>query len=182
MNLQRIKKEHPTELDNTENLSQDVQKHEKQALTTLEMTAIKESKEENQTNKLNKNKEKKSGILSKIKSSNRKIIKKQQLPRDAITIKIEKILEKDLKDAYAKLPPINQQEFKIAGEETSAKIRDLMRGTKVKIKKIFQLIFQWLQMLPNANKFFLEQEAKIKTDHITTLKEKENNKNQEKII
>jgi len=32
----------------------------------------------------------------------------------------------------------------------------------------------WLKILPGVNKFFLEQEAKIKTDKILALKNKNN--------
>ena len=41
----------------------------------------------------------------------------------------------------------------------------------MKIKKIFELLLQWLKLLPGVNKFFLEQEAKIKVDQIMSLRE-----------
>ena len=46
-----------------------------------------------------------------------------------------------------------------------------MKSTKVKVKKILKLILEWLRILPGINRFFLEQEAKIKTDRIIQLKE-----------
>jgi len=98
--------------------------------------------------------------------------------RDQLTVKVEKILESGLKDTYEKLAPIAQQEFKIQGEETASKIRELLSAAKVKVKKIFQLILEWLMLLPNINRFFLEQEAKIKTDKIIELRKRE----EEKII
>lgn len=98
--------------------------------------------------------------------------------RDPLTVKVEKILESGLKDTYEKLAPIAQQEFKIKGEETASKIRELLGAAKVKVKKIFQLILEWLMLLPNINRFFLEQEAKIKTDKIIELRKRE----EEKII
>ncbi len=90
--------------------------------------------------------------------------------KDEETLKIEKIMENDLKDIFLTLSPIAQQEFKIKGEETAIKIRELLRSTHVKVKKIFELIVEWLKFLPGINKFFLEQEAKIKTDKILQLK------------
>lgn len=92
--------------------------------------------------------------------------------KDLITNKIEKIMEEDLQEIYKTLPPIAQQEFKIKGEETATKIRELLKSTHVKIKKIFQLIVEWLKVLPGINQFFLEQEAKIKTDKIIMLNQK----------
>ena len=93
--------------------------------------------------------------------------------RDEITVKIEKILEEGLNEPFQRLSPIAQQEFKLKGEQTAFKIRELMRGAHVKIKKIFRLIIEWLRMLPGVNIFFLEQEAKIKADKILALKERE---------
>lgn len=107
--------------------------------------------------------------------SRRPILRRPAKPlpqmRDEVTVKIEKIMEEGLNDAFQRLSPIAKQEFKLRGEETAGKIRELMQSTHVKIKKIFQLIYEWLKMLPGVNRFFLEQEAKIKTDKIIHLKE-----------
>ena len=46
-----------------------------------------------------------------------------------------------------------------------------MDKAKLKVKKVVNLIKKWLTMIPGVNKFFLEQEAKIKTDEIVKLKE-----------
>jgi hypothetical protein len=94
--------------------------------------------------------------------------------KDEIAIKVEKILEDGLGDAYQRLSPIAKQEFKIKGEKTAAKISELLRSTHVKVKKILRLIVEWLKILPGINRFFLEQEAKIKTDRIIELKNKQN--------
>ncbi len=85
--------------------------------------------------------------------------------------KIEDILEEDLEKVYFKMSPEKQAEFKQAGEETASKIENLLREAKVKIKKILDLIRNWLKIIPGINKFFLEQEAKIKTDKILDIKE-----------
>ena len=68
---------------------------------------------------------------------------------------------------------MNNQEqvaFKKAGEETVAQIDVLLSETKLRINKIIDLIKKWLKMIPGVNKFFLEQEAKIKTDKIIKIK------------
>lgn len=91
--------------------------------------------------------------------------------RDEVTVRIEKILEDRVGDAYNRLSPVAKQEFKIKGEETARQIRELLSSTHIKVKKIFRLILEWLKMLPGVNRFFLEQEAKIKTDRLLALAE-----------
>lgn len=114
------------------------------------------------------------GLKKKLKSTKKK---QKQIPqiRDEVTVAIEKIMEEDLQDAFKELTPIQKQEFKIKGEETANQVRFLLKQTHIKVKNIFKLIFEWLKMLPGINKFFLEQEAKIKTDKILAIKE--HNKN-----
>ncbi len=92
--------------------------------------------------------------------------------KDETIIKIEKILEEGMNDSFQRLSPVAQQEFKLKGEQTATQIRDLLKDTHIKVKKILRLILDWLRMLPGINHFFLEQEAKIKTDKIISLKNK----------
>ncbi len=82
---------------------------------------------------------------------------------------IENILEEDLGEVYFKMTPEKQIELKVKGEQTARDISLLMQKTKVKIKKIIELIKGWLKVIPGINKFFLEQEAKIKADKILEL-------------
>ncbi len=99
----------------------------------------------------------------------------QSIPqvRDEVTLKIEKILEEGLQDAYQEMSVVQKQEFKIKGEQTAFEIRRLMGETHIKIKSIFRLILEWLRMLPGVNRFFLEQEAKIKTDKLISIHEQQ---------
>lgn len=94
-------------------------------------------------------------------------------PADPFAQRIETILEEDLTDMYLKMSPKDQVFFKQKGEETVSKIRELMTKTKVNAKKIFELVREWLKLIPGVNRFFLEQEAKIKTDKILFTKEHE---------
>ena len=50
------------------------------------------------------------------------------------------------------------------------KIKLTMQKTRVKASDIFELIKNWLKMIPRLSLYFLEQEAKIKTDKILGLK------------
>jgi len=87
--------------------------------------------------------------------------------------KIEDVLEEDLEEVYFKMTPEKQAEFQKAGEETASKISVLLKDTHVKVKKILELIRNWLKIIPGINKFFLEQEVKIKADKILDIKESE---------
>jgi vacuolar-type H+-ATPase subunit E/Vma4 len=93
--------------------------------------------------------------------------------RDEVTERIEKVLEEGVGEAFQKLSPIAKEEFKLKGERTAYKIRELLQDSHVKAKKIFQLILEWLKFLPGINRFFIEQEAKIKTDKIIMLKNRQ---------
>ncbi|MFH1523071.1 MAG: hypothetical protein ABIE43_04625 [Patescibacteria group bacterium] len=83
---------------------------------------------------------------------------------------IEKVLEDDLEEVFLKMPPDKQLEFSKKGEETAKEINTLLDKTKFRIKKIINLIKKWLSIIPGINKFFLEQEAKIKADEIINLR------------
>lgn len=109
------------------------------------------------------------GLKAKLRKPKKQ--KKQQIPqvRDEVTVKVETIMEEGLKDAFMEMTPIQQQEFKLKGEETAAQIRQLLRATKVKVRSVFQLLVEWLRLLPGVNRFFIEQEAKIKADKIIAL-------------
>ena len=90
--------------------------------------------------------------------------------KDTTMVNIEHIMEEDLGDAFGELTPVQKQEFKIKGEEAAWEIRQMLKTGKIKIKQIFKLILEWLKLLPGINKFFLEQEAKIKADKILSLR------------
>ncbi len=92
---------------------------------------------------------------------------------DPMTEKIESILAEDLTDLYLKMTPSQQLVFKQKGEETATRIRQLLGQAKVNAKKIFSLLREWLKLIPGVNRFFLEQEAKIKTDKLLFLDEQE---------
>ena len=84
--------------------------------------------------------------------------------------KIEKIMEDGLADIFLNLEPNKQNEFKIKGEQTANDINTLLGQAKVKANKIIELIKKWLLLIPGVNRFFIEQEAKIKTDKIMELR------------
>ena len=83
---------------------------------------------------------------------------------------VEAILEDNLEDLYFSLDVGAQDKFKKKGEETTVKIMQLITSAKATFKKIFKLIFKWLKIIPGVNRYFLEQEAKIKADRIMEIK------------
>lgn len=93
--------------------------------------------------------------------------------KDRIEKEIEAVLEEDLKEMYTEMSPLDKQKFKAKGEEITSKIKEIVNSAKVNAKKIFHLIRSWLKMIPGVSKFYLEQEAKIKTDKIILVTEKE---------
>jgi hypothetical protein len=90
-------------------------------------------------------------------------------PKDEAVIEVEKILEDGIGPFYASLPPEARPLFKQKGEEAANEISEMVRTLHMKVKRILELIYMWLKTIPGVNKFFLEQEAKIKTDRIVEL-------------
>ncbi|MEI6379102.1 MAG: hypothetical protein WCO55_05570 [Candidatus Falkowbacteria bacterium] len=86
--------------------------------------------------------------------------------KDPRLTEIESVLEEDLGEIYFSMSPEQQVVFKQTGEVAAQQINDLLSGFKVQAKKIADLIRAWLGLLPGINKFFLEQETKIKTDKL----------------
>lgn len=87
-------------------------------------------------------------------------------PQDAVLLKIEAILAEGMQEVYAGLSPEAKLPFKAKGEEVARTIQTMMQTAKVKARKVLKLIVEWLRMIPGVNKFFIEQEAAIKTQKI----------------
>ncbi|XOU94596.1 MAG: hypothetical protein ACNFW9_00860 [Candidatus Kerfeldbacteria bacterium] len=93
--------------------------------------------------------------------------------RSVDLMKIENILSDHLDELFLQMTPQEQMAFKKKGEETAEKVNELLKETKIKVKEILVLIKEWLKIIPGVNKFFIEQEAKIKTDRLLNLRERE---------
>lgn len=83
---------------------------------------------------------------------------------------IENVLSQGLEKIYLSMTLPKRREFKLAGERTAAEINRLFDKARVKIGRIVKLIKKWLSLIPGVNKYFLEQEAKIKADEIIKMK------------
>jgi len=90
-------------------------------------------------------------------------------PADPVLGAIERILSEDLYDLYRGLPQDSQATFLKKGEETAGRLRAMVGKAHLKAKDVLTLIVNWLKLIPGVNRFFLEQESKIKTDKIVEL-------------
>ncbi len=148
--------------------------HHRSPESTVEqpISAVEQTKDQEQSTEIPKEDSFLDDAITKIRSalgsSKRKPVLMPQV-RDDITIKVEAIMASGLDEAYLALEPLQRQEFKLKGEQTAIEIRSLLQETKIKVKKIYELLIEWLKVLPGVNRFFLEQEAKIKADQIIAL-------------
>lgn len=97
--------------------------------------------------------------------------------KDKVLKEVEEILSADLGDIYANLPDAKKAIFRQKGEEVAQTIRAMFLSGRVKVHAILEAIRNWLRLIPGINKFFLEQEAKIKTDRVLAYGEKFNSQN-----
>lgn len=94
------------------------------------------------------------------------------LQKDEELVMIENVLSENIKDLYSQLSGLKKKAFQKRGEEAALKIKTILQGTKIRANEIFELIKAWLQMLPKISGYFLDQEAKIKTDKVLEMKRK----------
>ncbi len=85
---------------------------------------------------------------------------------------IESILSEGLESEYQALPPALQARFRHEGERIASAIQTILHHSKQAARQILDLIRRWLGLIPGVNKFFLEQEAKIKTDRLLEIVKK----------
>lgn len=86
---------------------------------------------------------------------------------------IESILSEGIEDIFLELPPEQQIAFQKKGEEVAVEVYSLLQQAKVQVNRVLFLIKEWLKIIPAVNKFFLEREAKIKTDRLLALRGKQ---------
>lgn len=92
---------------------------------------------------------------------------------DVVQKEVESVLSENISDIYKQLPQDRKAVFKQKGENVAEQITAMIKSGILRVKKILKLIREWLLIIPGVNKYFLEQEAKIKTDKIQQLYERE---------
>lgn len=94
-----------------------------------------------------------------------------EVPSDEVVEDVQQIMEEGLEEALTAMPEDARQRFLQKGKEIGLLIADMVRQYKVEVKQVLRLLKEWLTTIPGVNKFFLEQDAKIKTDRILELEE-----------
>lgn len=172
INTQKLNK---SGFDKQENITEIIQKIENQRNKTIlpseslkfSETSLTEAEREIQNNPV---------FLEKIntntpiqESTNSTSLAEEYLQQQyrAKYLAIEGVLEENLISMYTKMSSQQQQRFKSKGEEVTKKIfKMIYQETKINVNKIIRWIKEWLKLIPGINKYFLEQEAKIKADKI----------------
>ncbi|HLC99674.1 MAG TPA: hypothetical protein VJC11_01775, partial [Patescibacteria group bacterium] len=90
------------------------------------------------------------------------------------------IMEENLQEIYHSMPDDAKEQFRREGEKTANEIQALFQSLKATTKAILELIRKWLKFIPGINKFFLEQEAKIKADKIMAINPHTNRRHTQK--
>lgn len=91
--------------------------------------------------------------------------------KDKYRVRVERVLEQNLWDLYFALPQGAREKFKAQGEAAAAALRTAIESKRVKPSQVLKPVLKWLKTIPKVNPYFLEQEAKIKTDQIMALVE-----------
>ncbi|MBI2411416.1 MAG: hypothetical protein HYV32_06005 [Candidatus Kerfeldbacteria bacterium] len=92
--------------------------------------------------------------------------------KTAARVDIESILSDGLTKIYQSMTPEEQLKFRTKGEESASAIEQMMTTFSATARRVLQLIRDWLATIPRVNKYFLEQESKIKTDRMMKLQRK----------
>src|SRR3989338_2595285 len=69
--------------------------------------------------------------------------------------RLRQILSEDMTELLTALPADKKLEVQTEGLKTIAQIQELLKQAHLQIRKIFQLIWQWLKRIPGLNRFFL---------------------------
>lgn len=86
------------------------------------------------------------------------------LEKDQVAIEVEKLLEKDLANTYTALPDKIKPFFKSHGEKIAQTVTGMIKNNTFDGGIVMDMVDEWLKLVPKSNSFYLEQEAKLKTD------------------
>jgi hypothetical protein len=132
-----------------------------------------EASVENLSNLAGANKE---GVVSREKTEAATPVSTAPAITDDYHVRREKEIDDFLSDGlgetFLAMTPEKQKIFKEEGEKTAKKINVLLDATKINLGKIVDLIRRWLKLITGVNRFFLDQEAKLKADRIIKIKNK----------
>ncbi len=153
----------------SDSLNPGIEKPEIPAITHIEEREAFQSVEEQKDSFLEDVVEEKPDIVKAIEEVATAPIVQAPVIKDELTVEVERVLEDGLGDFYATLNSAEKEKFKIKGEHAATEITIMVRSMKINFKRVLWLIRDWLLTFPSINKFFLEQEAKIKVDTIKAM-------------
>ncbi|MDD5749928.1 MAG: hypothetical protein PHO91_04090 [Patescibacteria group bacterium] len=136
----------------------------KQESRVLETGAVEQKAEKSSQESSSAEEKSSKEILSSIKSLPASDTTASQ--SDISLKKVEEILAQGMENVFLSMDARTQEVFKIKGEETAKKINTALQKAKIKFSEIVSLISNWLKIIPQVNRYYLEQEAKIKADAI----------------
>lgn len=90
-------------------------------------------------------------------------------PKSKVRKRIEAVMTEDLSELYQHMDPPTKAAFKTQAQIVASRIEEMIATATVRARDIIELIRAWLRMIPGMNKFFLEQETKIKSDKIADI-------------
>lgn len=93
-----------------------------------------------------------------------------EIPKDPIQKKIDDIFERNVADAFGELQPLQQEAFRVAAETAAASVHALLSAPKLEPTKIRAVVAGILQLLPETNPWWVEQEAALKTEALVALR------------
>lgn len=80
------------------------------------------------------------------------------------------LADEQLQRIYAGLPPAVQGRFRDEGSKLAVWIETAITAGKLILKELHHRIVAWLRIIPRVNHWYLQQEAKVKTDAILALR------------
>lgn len=83
---------------------------------------------------------------------------------------------------YRSMSPQEQVQFRAKGEQVASGIEQMVATLTATTRRVLQLIREWLMLIPRVNKFFLEQESKLKTDEIMKLQRNKKAEQRNKLL
>ncbi len=98
--------------------------------------------------------------------------------KDELLAQVEAILaDKTIMKIYPQLPEDKKIKFKEAGEKLAREVRDGIRTKQLRPYRVLNGVTSWLSMIPNVDRYFLRQEAKLDVDQILSLAEEQSSPN-----
>lgn len=109
------------------------------------------------------------GEIAPVQEQPANTVQHREASKDELLEKIEGVMSQGLMDVYKDMSADKQVVFRTAGEDAAKRIREMLASGKPRRYTTMKLLGTWLKTIPKVNRYFLEQEVKLKTDDIQDL-------------